>query len=162
MAEGLRRQTSNEKKGLRGRNNAPKRGQRAQDMHLLGAAAEVAVAAYLDAEKYLFLDERPVRGSCDLPGLDIKCRSRHHFDLLVQLDDNLNKTFVLVTIEKGTTYIHGFIDGYQVPNAAKIKEYVPGRACYAVPQSKLKPIEMLRDSYDPEIISGETNVAMWK
>jgi hypothetical protein len=131
-------------------------------MHLLGAAAEVAVAHYLGAEKYLFTNEAPIRGSCDLPGLDIKCRSRHYYDLLVQLDDDLDKIFVLVTIENNKTYMHGFIPGFLVPTHGEVREFVPGRPCYAVPQSSLRPMEMLKESYDPEVASRETIGAMWK
>lgn len=162
IREGQRRQSYNEEKGFRGRNKAPERGQTAKDMHLLGAAAEVAVATYLGAEKYLFAEKSPVRGSCDLPGIDVKCRARHYYDLLVQIDDNLDKTFVLVTIEKGKTYLHGFIKGSEVPTKGTIREFIPGRPCYAVNQSKLKPIEMLKDSYDADKISREPIEAMWK
>jgi hypothetical protein len=162
VREGIRRQSYNEKKGLRGRGGAPHRGRAAKDLHLIGAAAEVAVAVYLEAEKYLFLDEAPVRGSCDLPGLDIKCRSRHYYDLLVQLDDNLDKTFVLVTIESGITYMHGFIHGLEVPTLGTIREFVPGRRSYAIPQSELKPMEMLKDSYDADKMAREPIETMWK
>ena len=149
QAEGERRQAFNEQRGIRGRNRAPRRGVTAQAMHRLGAAAEVAVAVYLEAEEYLFLDESPVRGSCDLPGIDVKCRSNHTYDLLVQLDDDLNKTYVLVTIQDRKTYIHGFIPGIEVPAVAVVKEFVPKRPCYAVPQSSLKSMDLLKKIYKP-------------
>ena len=149
QAEGERRQAFNEQRGIRGRNRAPRRGVTAQAMHRLGAAAEVAVAVYLEAEEYLFLDESPVRGSCDLPGIDVKCRSNHTYDLLVQLADDLNKTYVLVTIQDRKTYIHGFIPGIEVPAVAVVKEFVPKRPCYAVPQSSLKSMDLLKKIYKP-------------
>lgn len=150
IAEGMRRQSFNEIRGTRGRNRAPEKGNAAQQMHLLGAAAELAVATYLKAEKYLYLDQSPVRGSCDLPGLDVKCRSRHDYDLLVQLDDDLSKTYVLVTIEKQKTYIHGYIPGIEVPAVATVREFVPRRPCYVVPQSALRSIDRLKASYNPD------------
>jgi hypothetical protein len=149
MAEGVRRQSFNEQRDVKGRNKAPERGSAAQQMHLLGAAAELAVAAYLDAEEYLYLDQSPVRGSCDLPGIDVKCRSRHNYDLLVQLDDDLTKTYVLVTIEKQKTCIHGYITGIEVPIAATVREFVPNRPCYVVPQSALRHIDTLKAYYRP-------------
>lgn len=149
QAEGERRQAFNEQRGTRGRNRAPRRGVTAQAMHQLGAAAEVAVAVYLGAEEYLFLNESPVRGSCDLPGIDVKCRSKHTYDLLVQLDDDLSKTYVLVTIQDGKTYVHGFIPGIEVPAVATVKEFVPKRPCYAVPQSSLKSMDLLKKTYEP-------------
>lgn len=142
--EGLRRQEFNESKKFRGRNKAPARGKRAQQMHLLGAAAEMAVAVYLGLEDHLYLQEKPVRGSCDLPGIDVKCRSKHNYDLLVQLDDTPDKNFVLVTIDEQRTIIHGWISGYEAMRKEWIREFVPGRACYAVPQENLRPLEELK------------------
>ena len=150
MAEGVRRQSFNEQRSMRGRNRAPEKGDAAQQMHLLGAAAELAVAALLDAEEYLYLNQSPVRGSCDLPGIDVKCRSRHSYDLLVQLDDDLSKTYVLVTIENQKTYIHGYIPGIEVPAVGTVREFVPRRPCYVVPRSALRHIDTLKACYRPQ------------
>ena len=150
MAEGGRRQSFNEQRSMRGRNRAPEKGDAAQQMHLLGAAAELAVAALLDAEEYLYLNQSPVRGSCDLPGIDVKCRSRHNYDLLVQLDDDLSKTYVLVTIENQKTYIHGYIPGIEVPAVGTVREFVPRRPCYVVPRSALRHIDTLKACYRPQ------------
>jgi hypothetical protein len=143
--EGHRRQSYNESRGLRGRNNAPSKGATALGMNLIGAAAELAVARYLDMEEHLFAEVVPVRGSCDLPGIEIKCRSKHGYDLLVQTDDNIqDKKYVLVTIADKKTLIVGWIDGKDVPANAEIKEYVKGRPAYAVPQGKLRGIDELK------------------
>lgn len=150
LSEGVRRQSFNEHRKIKGRNRAPERGSAARQMHLLGAAAELAVATYLGAEQYLYLDQSPVRGSCDLPGIDVKCRSRHNYDLLVQLDDDLSKTYVLVTIENQKTYIHGYITGIEVPIAGEVREFVSNRPCYVVPRSALKPIDTLKTYYCPQ------------
>lgn len=145
MIEGTRRQTENEAKSLAGRNNAPTNGAQALEMHLLGAAAEMAVACYLGLEQYVFTEVNPVRGSSDLPGkIDVKCRSKHYYDLLVQLDDDPNKRFVLVTIENRITRIHGWIQGYDAMRVEWVREFVPGRSCYAVPQTYLNPMEDLK------------------
>lgn len=142
--EGLRRQSVNEAKNLKGRNKAPAKGKKAQQMHLLGAAAEMAVAVFLDMEEHLYGHEHAVRGSCDLPGIDVKCRSKHNYDLLIQLNDNPDKNFVLVTIDQNITYIHGWITGHEGMKKDYIQEFVPGRACYAVPQYMLRPLEELK------------------
>lgn len=143
--EGHRRQSYNESKNFAGRNKAPSRGAAALGMNLIGAAAELAVARYLGMMDHLFLEEKPVRGSCDLPGIEVKCRSKHGYDLLVQIDDNIqDKTYVLVTIADKKTLIVGWIDGKSVPENATIKEYVKGRPAYAIPQGKLRRIEELK------------------
>lgn len=143
--EAHRRQSVNQAKGLKGRNGAPARGSQALGMHLIGAAAEIAVASYLGLEQYLFQETEAVRGSEDLPGIDVKCRSKHDYDLLVQLDDVPTKKFVLVTIQDKRTLIHGWIEGHQAMKQKWVKEFVKGRPCYAVPQSALQPIDSLKN-----------------
>ena len=142
--EAYRRQSENERRRRTGRNNGPETGWIAMEKHLIGAAAELAVAAFLGMEDKVFQDTDPVRGSSDLPGkIDVKCRPCHKWDLLVQLDDNFDKTYVLVTIERKRTFIHGWIHGSRLERHW-IKEHTPGRPCYSVPQDQLNPIENLK------------------
>ena len=108
MEEGMRRQGVNEAKGLRGRNGGAWKGSKALDIHLLGAAGEVAVASYLGMKEHLFKETEARRGSDDLPGIDVKTRSRHQYDLIVQKNENACKKFVLVTIESQKTFLHGW------------------------------------------------------
>ena len=144
LAEATRRQQINEVSGRRGRNNGPESGSIALQMHKIGAGGELAVAAYLGLESHVFLDAKPVRGSSDLPGkIDVKTRPCHSWDLLVQLDDDLDKTYVLVTIQNKRIFIHGWIYG-SLMRQEWIKEYSPGRPCYSVPQDQLNPIETLK------------------
>ncbi|MGA1710385.1 MAG: hypothetical protein ACO4CS_03870 [bacterium] len=144
LQEASRRQSINEKQGRKGRNQAPEKGDRAFQMHLFGAAGEIAVAYYMGMEMSLFSDLEPVRDSCDLPGIDVKTRTRHHYDLLVQLSDDLSKTFVLVTIENQQTRIIGWIKGADIKQVATIHEYVPGRPAYIIKQKYLNPPWKLR------------------
>ena len=144
IEEGRRRQAVNQAKALKGRNNAPVSGQEAEMMHLLGAAGELAVAVYLGMEQHLYRDEIPIRGSCDLPGIDVKCRSEHWHDLLIQLDDDPKKIFVLVTISDKKTMIHGWISGQDGMKEEWKRSFKKDRPCYAVPKTKLKPMEDLK------------------
>jgi hypothetical protein len=155
MAEGHRRQSFNEARNTRGRNKGPATGAEAERIHLLGAAAEVAVACYLEAEEHLFLETSPVRGSCDLPGIDVKCGSKHSHNLLVQLDDNFDKIFVLVTIENRKTFLHGFLPGHEIPARGTVREPVPGRPCYFIEKKKLLPMKQLKATYLPEHFASD-------
>lgn len=142
--EAIRRQQTNEAMGRKGRNKGPETGAVALEKHLIGAGGELAVAAYLGMEEHVFCDTKPTRGSCDLPGgIDVKTRPCHSWDLLVQLDDDLNKVYVLVTIQNKRVFIHGWIHG-KLMRQDWIKEHVPGRPCYSVPQDQLNPIQELK------------------
>ena len=112
-AEGFRRQAVNEAQGLRGRNGGAWKGSKALDIHLLGAAGEVAVASYLGLKEHLFKETEAKRGSDDLPGIDVKTRSKHFYSLIVQKQEDPDKKFVLVTIENQQTFLHGWCYGHE-------------------------------------------------
>jgi hypothetical protein len=143
MEEGIRRQAVNEAKGLRGRNRGPRFGQKALDVHLLGAAGEMAVASYLGLKHELYKEKEAKRGSDDLPGIDVKTRSKHSYDLIVQKNENPCKKFVLVTIESQKTLIHGWCYGKEAMEEKFWADPARGRAAYFVPKQYLRPIDTL-------------------
>jgi hypothetical protein len=144
MEEGLRRQGVNEAKGLRGRNGGAWQGSKALDIHLLGAAGEMAVAAHLGMKSFLYKETQAKRGSDDLPGMDIKTRSKHKYDLIVQKNEDLNKKFVLVTIEDKTTLIHGWCYGRDAMKEEFWADPARGRPAYFVGKEHLRPMETLK------------------
>jgi hypothetical protein len=60
---------------------------------------KMAVASYLGLKEHLFKETEAKRGSNDLPGIDVKTRSKLRYDLIVQKQEDPRKKFVLVTIE---------------------------------------------------------------
>jgi hypothetical protein len=144
MEEGHRRQAVNEAKGLRGRNRGPRFGDKALEVHLLGAAGEVAVASYLGMKHELFKEKEARRGSEDLPGIDVKTRSRHSYDLIVQKGEDPRKKFVLVTIEKQTTLLHGWCYGEEAMKDEHWADPARGRPAYFVEKEHLRSMESLK------------------
>ena len=143
MEEGMRRQAVNEAKGLRGRNGGASFGSKALDIHLLGAAGEMAVASYLGMKHELYKEVEAKRGSYDLPGIDIKTRSKHQYDLIVQKDELPEKKYVMVTIEHKTTLLHGWIYGGEAMKEKFWADPARGRTAYFVPKENLHPMETL-------------------
>lgn len=143
MEEGHRRQSVNDAQGLRGRNKGPSTGSRALDIHLLGAAGEMAVASYLGMKHMLYQETTAKKGTDDLPGIDIKTRSKHHYDLIVQKHSDPNKKFVLVTIENGQTLLHGWCYGKEAMQPCFWADPARGRPAYFYPQANLRPMEEL-------------------
>jgi len=142
-AEGFRRQAVNEAQGLRGRNGGAWKGSKALDIHLLGAAGEVAVASYLGLKEHLFKETEAKRDSDDLPGIDVKTRSKASYDLIVQRQSDPDRKFVLVTIESQQTLIHGWCYGREGMKEIYWADPARGRPAYFVPQSALRPMETL-------------------
>ena len=143
VCEAERRQQTNEANNAKGRNRAPTHGKTALDMHLVGAAGEMAVASYLGMKEHLYEDLTPVRGSCDLPGIDVKARSRHFYELLCQKDDTDEKILVLVTIESDEIRLHGWMESHEA-KTYPVKSFRSGRPAHVVPQADLQPMELLR------------------
>jgi hypothetical protein len=142
--EAMRRQSVNEAKGLRGRNRGAFKGNKALEIHILGAAGEMAVASYLGMKKFLYQETEAKRGSCDLPGkIDVKTRSKHKYDLIVQKNEDPEKRFILVTIENKRTLIHGWCYGKDAMEEKYWADPARGRPAYFVPKEILRPLETL-------------------
>lgn len=134
----------NEAKGLRGRNGGAWKGSKALDIHLLGAAGEVAVASYLGLKEHLFRETEAKRGSDDLPGgIDVKTRSKAAYDLIVQRNESPDKKFVLVTVENQQTLIHGWCYGHEALQEQYWADPARGRPAYFVPKEALRSIDEL-------------------
>jgi len=130
---------------LRGRNGGAWQGSKALDIHLLGAAGEVAVASYLGLKDHLFKETEARRDSEDLPGgIDVKTRSKASYDLIVQRQSDPNKKFVLVTIENQQTLIHGWCYGHEALQEQFWADPARGRPAYFVGKEHLRPMETLK------------------
>ena len=144
-AEAFRRQSLNEQQGKKGRNNGAEKGELALRHHLLGAAGEMAVAVMLGMETQLYQETEAKRGSADLPpNIDIKTRSKHYYDLIVQLDESPDKILVLVTIENRITLIHGWIKAADAMKEQWKKDPAGGRPAYFVPKTELQSLSTLK------------------
>jgi hypothetical protein len=144
-AEAFRRQVVNEKQSRKGRNNGAEKGHLALRYHLLGAAGEMAVAVMLGLEDKLYQETEAKRGSADLPpNIDVKTRSLHRYDLIVQLDESPDKILVLVTIENRTTLVHGWIKSKDAMEDRWKKDPAGGRMAYFFPKTKLRPLTFLK------------------
>lgn len=145
LAEAARRQSINERKGLKGRNGGPEDGEKALFFHKLGAAGELAVADYLGLRQFLYQETEAKRGSYDLPpNIDVKTRSRHDYDLICQLDEKPGKILVLVTIQNKITLLHGWTRSEYAMKEQWRKDPAGGRPAYFIPQSALSPLAVFR------------------
>lgn len=113
-------------------------------MHRLGATGEVAAAVLLGLEAHLFSEQTARRGSADLPGdIEVKTRSRHKYDLIVQRDERPDKRIVLVTIERDKVLLQGWCVAGDVMNQKYWADPAGGRPAYFVPKGELRDITEL-------------------
>lgn len=105
----------------------------------------MVVAAYLGLDHDVFTESTPVRGSSDLPGdIDVKTRTKHCYDLIVQADEEDDMRLVLVTLEAGEFRIHGWIKAADGKCQKWRKDPAGGRPAYFVPKYSLRPMDELR------------------
>ncbi len=152
-AEARRRQSVNERQGLKGRNKGAETGAMALRMHTLGAGGEMAVASFLNLKDSVFGDVVAIRGSHDLPpDIDVKTRPRHYYDLICQLDEEPSKTLVLVTVEHKQVILQGWTKAWEAMQSQWRQEYVKGRPCYFMPKQYLRPIQSLKDYVEDALL----------
>lgn len=150
LREAARRQAENERNGLQGRNGGEATGAKALKLHELGALGEAAVAEYLGLSDGLFCESAPVRGRADLPrNIEVKTRSRHWHDLIIQGDEEPSKLVVLVTIQGGRILMHGWCRAGAVMREEYWSDPAGGRPAYFVPKHALLPPSKLKDILQP-------------
>lgn len=108
---------------------------------------EVAVAYYLGLESHLFTEQTAKRGTPDLPGdIEVKTRSRHSYDLIIQKDERPDKKLVLVTIQGSTIFLHGWCVAADVMREEFWADPAGGRPAFFVPKQYLSDIADLVES----------------
>lgn len=147
--EAERRHNFDRAKKYKGRNGGPTEGKIAFKAGYIGTLGEMVVASYLGLKDYLYLDKVPKRGSCDLPGIDVKTRSKHGARLIIQGDEHPDKIYVAASIESGECRIYGWISGKDGMKAYYWDDPVGGRAAYFVPMRSLNPISGLPAAMKP-------------
>lgn len=102
------------------------------------------MASYLDLEEHLFTEQTAKRGSSDLPGdIEVKTRSKHSYDLIVQRNERADKKLVLVTVEKDKILLHGWCVAGDVMKEEFWADPARGRPAYFVPKKYLRDISEL-------------------
>lgn len=147
--EAERRHNFDRAMNYKGRNGGPTKGKEAFRACYLGTLGEMVAASYLGLKEYLYLDKVPKRGSCDLPGIDVKTRSRHNARLIIQGDEHPDKIYLAVSIENSESRIHGWIRGEDGMKDYFWDDPVGGRAAYFVPLSVLRPLSELSGVLKP-------------
>jgi hypothetical protein len=79
----------------------------------------------------------------DLPGLQVRTRSRHDYELLVRPGDDHQATWVLVTGRCPEYRVRGWIVGIDAKQKQWLHGYGGRPPAYFVPHAALRPVEEL-------------------
>lgn len=114
-------------------------GGEAWTVHIEGACGELAVAKALD--RYWSGTINTFKLSGDVGKLQVRTRSRTHYDLLVRDDDCDEDIFVLVVGRAPSYRVVGWIRGKDAKRSEYRQSYGNRPIAYFVPQSALTPFE---------------------
>ena len=109
--------------------------------HCEGACGECALAKFL----CLYWDGsvNTFRQRGDLPGLEVRTRSRHDYELIVRPNDDDAARFVLLTGRCPTYRVRGWIVGKDAKRDEWIQTHGGRPAAYFVPARALRPMSEL-------------------
>ena len=111
--------------------------------HIEGACGEIAVAKLLG----IFWDGSVNTWKAnDLPGLGVRTRSRHDYDLIVRPSDDDHASWVLVTGRCPHYRVHGWITGVDAKRPEFLKNYGGRPAAYFVPASELRRMDEMQST----------------
>jgi hypothetical protein len=107
-------------------------------IHIEGACGEMATAKALGRyfEPTLNTFKAPDLGA----NIQVRTRSKNHYDLLIRNDDNLDNIFVLVTGRAPLFEVRGYLRGHDAIKDEWVKTYGGRPAAWFVPQAALLPI----------------------
>lgn len=108
--------------------------------HIEGACGELAVAKALNLYWNGSIDTFKEN---DLPGLQIRTRSKHDYDLIVRPDDSNESKWVLVTGRCPEYDVRGWIQGIDAKKPEWQQTYGNRPAAFFVPAAALNPIETI-------------------
>lgn len=136
---GCLRQVSSLTAGLRDRHGAAKRD--GWSLHIEGAAGELAAAKAVG--RYWPASVNTFRGEADIPGAEVRTRSRDYYDLIVREDDEDDKAFVLVVGSMPNYRVCGWIAAGDGKRPEFLRTYGDRPPAWFVPQSALHPLTTL-------------------
>lgn len=112
-------------------------------IHILGALGECAFAKATG--RYWSGSVNTFKTGGDVGAIQIRTRSKHHYDLIVRDGDSDEDLFVLVTGGPNEFDVHGVIRGKDAKKEEFRQDYGNYGAAYFVPQSRLLDISHLTE-----------------
>lgn len=115
-------------------------GENGWTVHIEGACGELAVARVIDRYWAATVNTFKDGGDIDRK-VQVRTRSKHHYELLIRPDDGDDDVFVLVTGRAPMYRVVGWILGRDAKQAAFLQEYGNRPKAYFVPHAALSPFE---------------------
>jgi hypothetical protein len=139
---GVLRQLEAVRKGLPDRHGFD--GDTGWTIHIEGAAGEIAAAKALGL--YWGGTVNTFKTEGDVGNIEVRTRSKPHYDLLVRDNDKNESVFVLVTGKSPKYNVVGWILGKDAKKTEWYADYGNRPPAYFVPQNCLRPIEELKNA----------------
>ena len=142
---GMRRQLEVLKRGLKSHHRAAH--EDPWSIHIQAAAGELAAAKALG--RYWSGSVNTFRTGGDVGALQVRTRSKAHYDLIVRDDDKESDCFILVVGEIPDFDVKGWIGGKEAKQAQWRQSYGGREAAYFVPHAALHALDLLNGTHAP-------------
>lgn len=109
--------------------------------HCEGACGEMALAKGL---RIYWDGSVDTWAAHDLPGLQVRTRSKHDYELIVRPVDADDSPWVLVTGKAPSYWVRGWMLGSEAKRPEWMQSHGGRPAAYFVPHSALRPVDELR------------------
>jgi hypothetical protein len=137
------RDTSARSKGLRDRHGASSDPLKGLGLHFLGVAGEAGFARFQHLDDWAPTVDT-FRSMPDVGEFEVRCRSRHTYDLLVRADDSDESRYILATCENGVdVWVWGWIEGRDARQERFLAAHGGREPAYFVPKGELQPLDLL-------------------
>jgi hypothetical protein len=111
------------------------------DVHIEGAAGELALAKYM--KWYWNGSVDTFREMADVGAVEVRTRSRHTYELLVRPDDSDDVVYVLVTGRAPEYAVRGWMLGRDAKRPEWFLAHGDRPRAYFVPHAALRPMDAL-------------------
>ena len=112
-------------------------------LHLLGVLGELGVARFQHLDDWVPSVDT-FKSMPDVEDFEVRCRSRHPYDLLVRADDEAAKRYVLATCEEiREVYVWGWTWGHEAKQERFLAAHGGREPAYFVPKDDLQPLDLL-------------------
>ena len=137
------RDASARSKGYRDKHGASSDPAKGLGLHFLGVVGECVFARFQHLDDFVPTVDT-FKSIPDVEDIEVRCRSRHYYDLIVRDDDDASKRFVLATCENGVdVWVWGWAWGKDAKQERFLKTYGGREPAWFVPKDYLQPLDLI-------------------
>ena len=137
------RDSSARRQGRKDQHGAPTDQDRGYRLHLVGVAGELGFARFQHLDDWTPTVDT-FRSMPDVGAFEVRCRSRHSYDLLIRSGDRSSSRYILATCEDlREVWVWGWVWGEEAKQDRFLASHGGREPAYFIPKAHLEPLDLL-------------------